>query len=240
MRKTPSYLKGLAEDRARADGDAIRLQGLRDELAPAVAEAQRTLSLHGEILEQHTVARTKRDACDTLIRSFDSRLDPAQIAPIHGFKGKYGKRGSLREALVDILRSAAPAEVSTPDVFAEDDRPPEARLRNPGREEEVVLQLAAKRAEGPYEGRTCGAPSRTGGRAEQRRPMALERGARWRPGNPQYGCGISRPWRASGQAARAASQVRAAFSRAVVIGERYRGGRPSFTAVASAGALPLP
>lgn len=117
MRKTPSYLKGLAEDRARADGDAIRLQGLLAELAPAVAEAQRTLSLHEEILEQHTVARTKREACDTLIRSFDSRLDPAQIAPIHGFKGKYGKRGSLREALVGILRSASPAEVSTPEVL---------------------------------------------------------------------------------------------------------------------------
>lgn len=63
------------------------------------------------------MARTKREACDTLIRSFDSRLDPAQIAPIHSFKGKYGKRGSLREALVDILQSAAPAELPTTEVL---------------------------------------------------------------------------------------------------------------------------
>lgn len=78
MRKTPSYLKGLAEDRARADGDTIRLQHMLDELAPEVAKAERMLSLHEDILAQHNVARTKRDACDTLIRSFDSRLDPAQ------------------------------------------------------------------------------------------------------------------------------------------------------------------
>jgi hypothetical protein len=117
MRKTPSYLKGLAETRARADGEVLRLQRLLDDLAPAVAEARRMLSLQEDILAEHAVATTKRDACDTLIRGFDSRLDPAQIAPIRAFKGKYGKRGALRETLVEILRDASPAEVSTTEVL---------------------------------------------------------------------------------------------------------------------------
>lgn len=116
VRKTPSYLKGLAENRARADGEVIRLQRLLDDLARAVAEARRILSLHESVLAQQAEAIAKRDACDTLICSFDSRLDPSQIAPIHAFKGRYGPRGGLRAAILEILQDAAPDYASTTEI----------------------------------------------------------------------------------------------------------------------------
>jgi hypothetical protein len=116
MRKTPSYLKGLAEDRARADGEVRRLQGLLDELAPKLAEAQRLQALQRHISARQAEAKTKRDACDTLIRSFDSRLDPEQIEPIRASKGRYGKRGMLRTTIMRILQRVAPAEIATTEL----------------------------------------------------------------------------------------------------------------------------
>ncbi len=116
MRKTPSYLKGLAEDRARADGEVRRLQGLLDELAPKLAEAQRLQTLERDISARQAEAQTKRDACDTLIRSFDTRLDPEDIEPIRAWKGRYGKRGMLRTTIMQILERVAPAEITTTEL----------------------------------------------------------------------------------------------------------------------------
>lgn len=58
MRKTPSYLKGLAEVRARAAGDMDRLQKLYDEIGGGLAKAQ------GKVA-----------SCDLSIRDLDPRLD---------------------------------------------------------------------------------------------------------------------------------------------------------------------
>jgi hypothetical protein len=116
MRKTPSYLKGLAETRARADGEVGRLQRLLDELGPKLAEAQRIQGLHKEISAWQAEAVTKRDACDTLIRSYDDRLDPVQIAPIRATKARYGKRGTLKKTISQVLQKVAPAEVTTTEL----------------------------------------------------------------------------------------------------------------------------
>lgn len=96
MRKTPSYLKGLAETRARAARDVQCYQQLVDELQIRLAQAQAELT-----------------ACDTLIRKFDNRLDPSQIEPVNGWKGRYGKRGALQGAILKVLQAHAPAEVTT-------------------------------------------------------------------------------------------------------------------------------
>ena len=96
MRKTHSYLKGPAETRARADGDAQRLQQVLKEVKRKLAEATAT-----------------RDSCDLLIRKFDRRLDPSQIAPIRATKGKYGKHGGLIGATGDIIRESWPEAVSS-------------------------------------------------------------------------------------------------------------------------------
>lgn len=99
MRKTPSYLKGLAETRARADADVQRLQKIHDEVAEKLAEAQ-----------------AERDSCDRLIRKYDERLDPNLIAPIRAQKGRYGEHGQLTRIIVSRLETAWPDSVSTQEL----------------------------------------------------------------------------------------------------------------------------
>lgn len=73
VRKTHSHLKGLAETRARADGDMRRLQQLLDEIDPMLAEAVRIQTIHAQVTAKLAAARAERDACDLLIRKFDDR-----------------------------------------------------------------------------------------------------------------------------------------------------------------------
>jgi len=77
MKKTPSYLKGLAETHARAVGDVVRLEKLFSEISAKLTESKANLA-----------------ACDRLIRKFDARLNPTLIVPIHAWQGRYGKRGN--------------------------------------------------------------------------------------------------------------------------------------------------
>lgn len=99
MTKTNSYLKGLAETRARADGDVLRLERL---LAEITADLSR--------------AKSDRDACDRLIRRFDPALNPEAIEPIQAQKGLYGKHGGLTRAVENAVRSAAPTPITTWEV----------------------------------------------------------------------------------------------------------------------------
>ncbi len=64
-KKVRSYLKGLAENRARAAGDIIRFEGMAKEIAERLAEA-----------------RSDLESCDRLIKKYDPRLQPELIGPI--------------------------------------------------------------------------------------------------------------------------------------------------------------
>lgn len=99
MKKVPSYLKGLAEDRARAAGEILRLEQLQAEIAERMAKAQET-----------------RDACDVLIKKFDARLEPELIEPIRAWQGRYGKRGALIGAIRRNLEEAYPQPVTTQEL----------------------------------------------------------------------------------------------------------------------------
>jgi hypothetical protein len=120
MRKTHSYLKGLAETRARAAGSLQRLKQLRSEvqgkLKVAKADVERYQKLEIELVRKLEEARTDLKSCDWLIRKFDSRLDPSEIAPIAAWKGRYGKRGALKEAVSRTLKARAPVALSIPDL----------------------------------------------------------------------------------------------------------------------------
>ena len=99
MQKVPSYLKGLAETRARVDAECSRLEQLHADIGQRLAEAQ-----------------AERDACDRLIKKYDGRLDPTTIAPIKAWQGRYGKRGGLKQAVLEVVTMSFPSEVSTSEI----------------------------------------------------------------------------------------------------------------------------
>lgn len=99
MRKTPSYLKGLAETRARAAGEVARYAAIIEEVQEKLASS-----------------RAELEACDKLIRRFDERLDPTEIEPVRAWQGRFGKRGALREALVRYVKEAHPNSISTTEL----------------------------------------------------------------------------------------------------------------------------
>jgi hypothetical protein len=100
MRKTPSYLKGLAETRARAAGDIQRLKKIQEEVAQKLAQAQDEL-----------------EACDRLIRKYDARLNPELIQPIRAWQGRYGKRGALQATIKRLLQEAFPEAIDTTELL---------------------------------------------------------------------------------------------------------------------------
>ena len=99
MRKTHSYLKGLAETRARAHGDYTRLKAIHAEVSQKLLEAE-TLML----------------SSDVLIKKYDERLQPSLIPPINAWQGRYGKRGALRRFVSHIIERAYPDSLTTQEI----------------------------------------------------------------------------------------------------------------------------
>jgi hypothetical protein len=102
VKKTPSYLKGLAEDRARAAGDVERYAQIAEDVARELEKARSTLA-----------------ACDLLIRRIDARLNPEDIEPIRVTKYYGGSWGKLRGTVEAILKSVAPASATTNEIATE-------------------------------------------------------------------------------------------------------------------------
>lgn len=99
MKNTPSALKWLAERRARLAGDLgqvervlIHLQGRRARLAEDLA------------------------AVDRSIRLYNERIDPSSIDAVSGHQPNYGKRGALKEAILQVFELHSPGWLSTSDL----------------------------------------------------------------------------------------------------------------------------
>jgi hypothetical protein len=98
-KKVRSYLKGLAENRARAAGDILRFEEMATEIAERLAEA-----------------RSDLESCDRLIKKYDPRLQPQLIGPIRVWPHHKGKRGAPREKLLEIIKQKAPKEVTLTEI----------------------------------------------------------------------------------------------------------------------------
>lgn len=120
MRKTPSYLKGLAETRARTDGDLrrhIRQKANLETLLPDLeANLARYRKMYDRVCRNLDSAKSDLESCDRLIRKFDVRLNPEEIEPIRAEKGKYGGHGRLREAINNLLKDCRPDVLDTDQV----------------------------------------------------------------------------------------------------------------------------
>ncbi len=101
-KKVRSYLKGLAENRARAAGDILRLEAMAAQVSTALADARLDL-----------------ESCDRLIKKYDPRLRPERIEPVREWRHHKGKRGDLRQLLTDIIVQKAPAPLTLMEICCE-------------------------------------------------------------------------------------------------------------------------
>lgn len=105
------YLKGLADTRARADARVTRLQERVPELQALAALYERRLRRATDELQR---AKAVCASCDQLIRTYSAQLEPERIAPVNGRRGRYGKRGALRDAVLSFIRDAGTDGIATP------------------------------------------------------------------------------------------------------------------------------
>lgn len=96
MKPTPSALKWLAEKRARVANELEQVQSIAQEL-----------NQKAEMLGQDLAA------LDRSLRVYDPRIDPSAIEPVNGWQGNYGKRGALRNFILDTLKSQYPEWMGT-------------------------------------------------------------------------------------------------------------------------------
>lgn len=101
MKPTPSALKWLAEKRARLAFDL-----------------QFNLNLIAELQAKASALQEDLAAIDRSIKLYDERVDPSTIEPVNGWRGNYGKRGALKEAVLEILVANAPNWVATDAIEA--------------------------------------------------------------------------------------------------------------------------
>lgn len=87
-----------------ADVDALRLK-LRTTEEMLAAATRKSARLAEEL-----------DAQDKTMVIYDPAIKPGDIEPIHEWIGNYGKRGQLRQFLIETFQSRAPEFVSTTEI----------------------------------------------------------------------------------------------------------------------------
>jgi hypothetical protein len=100
MKRLSSAVRQLAERHARLKG---RAETLESQLAALTSEL--------------ALVRRQLAAVGTVLVGFDSRVQPDEIAPIAAWKGKYGKRGGLRGAMLELLSAAEGHWLPTTDLY---------------------------------------------------------------------------------------------------------------------------
>jgi hypothetical protein len=69
-----------------------------------------------EVTQRLAEARLDLQSCDRLIKKYDPRLQPECIVPIRVWPHHKGKRGGLREKLLEIIEREAPKEVTLTEI----------------------------------------------------------------------------------------------------------------------------
>jgi hypothetical protein len=96
MRKTPTTLKWLAEQRGRLAHDLTTTERIAADV-------------------NHRLANLRLDlaSLDRSIKLYDPSINPADIEPVIATKGRYGARGVLRQTVLLLLKAHAPHWMST-------------------------------------------------------------------------------------------------------------------------------
>lgn len=99
MQKLSPLMKGLVETRARVDAECIRLSSRIADLTARLDKSQ-----------------VERDSCDRLITKLNNRIRVSHIEPINAWQGRYGRRGALRQAVLDVIKESYPDSLSTAEI----------------------------------------------------------------------------------------------------------------------------
>ncbi len=97
--RRPSVVTALVRARAKFAGDIERNERLIAALQSDTA-----------------VLRQKLASADAMLVHYDQRIDPKRIPALNSWEGKYGKRGALKEAVLQVLQEASPEPLRTIEV----------------------------------------------------------------------------------------------------------------------------
>ena len=94
MKNTPSALKWLAEKRGRLAHNLLQTRQIAADVNARVASLEVDLA-----------------AVDRAITIFDANIDPERIEAVNAH-GRYGKRGALKECILEVLKAHAGVDVA--------------------------------------------------------------------------------------------------------------------------------
>ena len=107
---TPPPLKWLAEKRGRILSQLLKAQLILEEQNRRVAKLQLAAASASECVNR---LQLDLHALDRTVAVYDALLDPSAIAPINGWKGRYGERGALSDHIVGVIARNAPRWVGS-------------------------------------------------------------------------------------------------------------------------------
>jgi hypothetical protein len=120
LKPVPTKLKQLAEKRARLAG-AMELSLASEK--PYIDQLDALLEKLSLIEEKLAVSAQKRNEISTALSALDEKIvklspntNPSQIQAIFGWKDRYGKRGALRQYIIDVLKSHQPEYIGFSDL----------------------------------------------------------------------------------------------------------------------------
>lgn len=100
MKHTPTALKWLADKRRRLSADLVQ-----------------TTAIAAEVNQRVETLRIDLEALDRALVIFDASIEPELLKPVSAH-GRTGKRGLLREAVINVLQTHSPAWVATENIEA--------------------------------------------------------------------------------------------------------------------------
>lgn len=116
----PSKVKQLAERRARIAGRLLPLDKIESDLRRKVEQLALELRVAELNLEsctaQKRILTLELQECDKALVGLSPNIDPHKIEAIQGSKGRYGVRGGLKNAVLDVLRDAYPIYLTTTQI----------------------------------------------------------------------------------------------------------------------------
>ena len=104
MSNTSPPLKWLVEKRARVAAQLARAERRASCLPELLAAAEAKAHQAANALKQAEGLRDDLEGLDRTLALHTPDLDSSAISPVDGWQGRYGRRGALRESIIELLK----------------------------------------------------------------------------------------------------------------------------------------